>query len=231
MQEVAGPGGKETRTARLHALGSPRSRQTAHSDRPACTLSSPCRRRRPRSICSGVATERTSGGVTSFELMLRAGVEAVVKFDPVSRMPLAGDYPWFVLIEVSSQAGEGLRDVLETFSPRAREGPGARRHDRRQSRTGQSVLAHPRTVRRSAEARRRLDQARRVGAGRRGAGLSSRKPTRRYATHPGCAAGAVRPCRRRQYAFQRQPAGRRRQRAQFLARWAEVNAAWSTRSC
>ena len=29
----------------------------------------------------GIATERTSGGVTSFELMLRAGVEAVVKFD------------------------------------------------------------------------------------------------------------------------------------------------------
>ena len=33
----------------------------------------------------GIAIERTSGGVTSFELMPRAGVEAVVKFDSVSR--------------------------------------------------------------------------------------------------------------------------------------------------
>ncbi len=61
----------------------------------------------------GLATDRTSGGVTSFELMLRAGVEAVAKFDSVSRMPLAGDYPWFVLIELSSQAREGLRETME----------------------------------------------------------------------------------------------------------------------
>jgi FAD/FMN-containing dehydrogenase len=61
----------------------------------------------------GIASERTAGGVTSFELMLRAGVEAVVKFDSSSRMPLAGDDPWFVLIELSSQAQSGLREVME----------------------------------------------------------------------------------------------------------------------
>jgi FAD/FMN-containing dehydrogenase len=60
-----------------------------------------------------LATDRTAGGVTSFELMLRAGVEAVVNFDSNSRMPLTGDYPWFVLIELSSQASTGLREVLE----------------------------------------------------------------------------------------------------------------------
>ena len=60
-----------------------------------------------------LATDRTAGGVTSFELMLRWGVEAVVKYDANSRMPLAGDYPWFVLIELSSQARTGLREVLE----------------------------------------------------------------------------------------------------------------------
>ncbi|MEP6836423.1 MAG: FAD-binding oxidoreductase, partial [Bradyrhizobium sp.] len=60
-----------------------------------------------------LATDRTAGGVTSFELMLRSGVEAVVNFDSNSRMPLAGDYPWFVLIELSSQADTGLREVLE----------------------------------------------------------------------------------------------------------------------
>jgi FAD/FMN-containing dehydrogenase len=61
----------------------------------------------------GVATERTAGGVTSFEMMARSGVEAVVKHDASSRDPLASPYPWYVLIELSSQAREGLRDVLE----------------------------------------------------------------------------------------------------------------------
>jgi FAD/FMN-containing dehydrogenase len=61
----------------------------------------------------GLAEERTAGGVTSFELMLRSGVEAVVKFDAASRMPLAGPHPWFVLIELSSQVRSGLRAVME----------------------------------------------------------------------------------------------------------------------
>jgi FAD/FMN-containing dehydrogenase len=61
----------------------------------------------------GLAEERTAGGVTSFELMARSGVEAVVKFDSSSRMPLEGPHPWFVLIELSSQAHTGLRAVLE----------------------------------------------------------------------------------------------------------------------
>ncbi len=61
----------------------------------------------------GLAEERTSGGVTSFELMLRSGVEAVVKFDAASRMPLDGPHPWFVLIELSSQARIGLRETME----------------------------------------------------------------------------------------------------------------------
>jgi len=61
----------------------------------------------------GIATERTSGGVTSFEMMARSGIEAVVKHDASSRDPLAAPHPWYVLIELSSQAREGLRDVLE----------------------------------------------------------------------------------------------------------------------
>ena len=61
----------------------------------------------------GIATERTSGGVTSFEMMLRAGVDAVVKHDSASRNPLATPYPWYVLIELSSQARTGLRGVME----------------------------------------------------------------------------------------------------------------------
>ena len=55
----------------------------------------------------------TAGGVTSFELMARAGIEAVVKFDAASRDPLAGPYQWYVLIELSSQASSGLRETME----------------------------------------------------------------------------------------------------------------------
>src|SRR5450755_102953 len=61
----------------------------------------------------GIASERTAGGVTSFELMLRAGIDAVVKHDASSRNPLAGPHPWYVLVELSSQARDGLREVLE----------------------------------------------------------------------------------------------------------------------
>ena len=61
----------------------------------------------------GIASERTAGGVTSFELMARSGVDAVVKHDAASRNPLTGPHPWYVLIELSSQARSGLREVLE----------------------------------------------------------------------------------------------------------------------
>src|SRR5579862_808238 len=61
----------------------------------------------------GIATERTGGGVTSFELMTRSGVEAVVTHDAGSRDPLATAHPWYVLIELSSQARSGLRGVME----------------------------------------------------------------------------------------------------------------------
>lgn len=61
----------------------------------------------------GLAEERTSGGVTSFELMLRDGVDAVVKHDAASRNPLNQPHPWYVLIELSSQVSEGLRETME----------------------------------------------------------------------------------------------------------------------
>jgi FAD/FMN-containing dehydrogenase len=60
-----------------------------------------------------LAEDRTSGGVTSFEMMLREGVDAVVKHDAASRNPLAKPYPWYVLIELSSQSASGLRAVME----------------------------------------------------------------------------------------------------------------------
>lgn len=60
-----------------------------------------------------LAEERSAGGVTSFELMLRDGVDAVVKYDAASRNPLAEPHPWYVLVELSSQATVGLRESME----------------------------------------------------------------------------------------------------------------------
>jgi len=60
-----------------------------------------------------LALERTAGGVTSCELMVRGGIEAVVKYDAASRDPLGKPYPWYVLLELSSQADSGLRASME----------------------------------------------------------------------------------------------------------------------
>ncbi len=61
----------------------------------------------------GIATEMTAGGVTSFEIMTRRGIELVLTNASGCRDPLAAPHPWYVLIELSSQQREGLRDVLE----------------------------------------------------------------------------------------------------------------------
>jgi len=60
-----------------------------------------------------LAIKRTGGGVTSCELMARSGIEAVVKHDAVSRDPLAAPHPWYILLELSSQARGGLRETME----------------------------------------------------------------------------------------------------------------------
>ena len=61
----------------------------------------------------GLATDRSGGDVTSFELMLRMGVELVLKHGAGCRDPLPDVHPWYVLIELSSQARSGVRGVLE----------------------------------------------------------------------------------------------------------------------
>jgi D-lactate dehydrogenase (cytochrome) len=61
----------------------------------------------------GVATERTAGGVTSFELMTRLGIDAVLRHASGCRDPFTTSYDWYVLMELSSQARSGLRDMLE----------------------------------------------------------------------------------------------------------------------
>src|SRR5271166_4514925 len=61
----------------------------------------------------GLATERAAGSITSFELILRMGVELVLRHGAGCRDPLPDAHPWYVLIELSSQAGAGLRAALE----------------------------------------------------------------------------------------------------------------------
>jgi D-lactate dehydrogenase (cytochrome) len=61
----------------------------------------------------GIATERTSGGVTSFEIMTRAGIKLVLEHGAGTRDPLAAPHPWYALIELSSQQRDGLRDSME----------------------------------------------------------------------------------------------------------------------
>ena len=61
----------------------------------------------------GVATERTAGGVTSFEIMTRRGIELVLEHGAGCRDPLAAPHAWYVLMELSSQQRDGLRAVLE----------------------------------------------------------------------------------------------------------------------
>src|SRR4029453_2121670 len=61
----------------------------------------------------GLASERATGNVTSFELMLRLGIELVLRHGAGCRDPLPQPHPWYVLIELSSPARSGLRAVLE----------------------------------------------------------------------------------------------------------------------
>jgi D-lactate dehydrogenase (cytochrome) len=171
----------------------------------------------------GIASERTGGGVTSFELMLRLGIEAVLQYATGCRDPLNDAHPWYVLIELSSQARAGLRDTLEAIWHEGVErGLVADAANRRQPRADQGLLAHPRDVRRGAAPGRRLDQARHLGAGRACAGLHPRGRCGGDQAHPGRAAAAVRPSRRRQHPLQCGAAGRRRQ-SRVLERWHDVN--------
>src|SRR6476659_2684771 len=60
-----------------------------------------------------LAEERAGGSVTGFELMPRIALEFAVKHAPMCRDPLAGSHAWYVLLELSSQARDGLRVLIE----------------------------------------------------------------------------------------------------------------------
>lgn len=59
------------------------------------------------------AQARVGGMVTSFELIVREVIEFTLRHAHGTRDPLAGKHRWYVLMEVSSQHGEGLRESIE----------------------------------------------------------------------------------------------------------------------
>lgn len=59
------------------------------------------------------AQARAGGTVTSFELIVGDGIEFVLRHAHGTRDPLATKHPWYVLMEVSSQYGDGLRESVE----------------------------------------------------------------------------------------------------------------------
>jgi FAD/FMN-containing dehydrogenase len=60
-----------------------------------------------------LANERAGGSVTGFELIPRIALEFAVRHAPGCRDPLNGSHPWYVLLELSSQARDGLRAAIE----------------------------------------------------------------------------------------------------------------------
>src|SRR6516162_3502467 len=61
----------------------------------------------------GIAQEKSGGDVTSFEIMTREGIELVLRHGQGCRDPLVTPHAWYVLMELSSQRRDGLREVLE----------------------------------------------------------------------------------------------------------------------
>jgi len=59
------------------------------------------------------AQARVGGTVTSFELIVGDVIEFALKHAHGVRDPLVTKHPWYVLMEVSSQHGDGLRESVE----------------------------------------------------------------------------------------------------------------------
>jgi FAD/FMN-containing dehydrogenase len=65
--------------------------------------------------------DRTGGGATSFELIARILIDFAIRHGQGCRDPLPSPHPWYVLLELSSQAREGLRATLEELLAEAAE--------------------------------------------------------------------------------------------------------------
>ncbi len=70
----------------------------------------------------GLAGDLAGAGLTGFELIGRTPLGFSLAFAPAAAPPLSGDWPWHVLIDVSSgRSQEDARDLLETLLSRGLE--------------------------------------------------------------------------------------------------------------
>ncbi len=60
-----------------------------------------------------LARASAGGQITAFELIPRIGIEFVLKHASGTRDPLEKSYPWYVLLELSSQNQHGLDELLQ----------------------------------------------------------------------------------------------------------------------
>ena len=68
-----------------------------------------------------LANELAGDSITGFELMPRIGFDFMRQYLPDRRDPLAAPHSWYVLIELSSQASEGLPEAMQELLGRAAE--------------------------------------------------------------------------------------------------------------
>jgi D-lactate dehydrogenase (cytochrome) len=68
-----------------------------------------------------LATEFAGDSITGFELMPRIGFDLMQQYMRERRDPLPDPHPWYVLIELSSQASEGLPEAMQELLSEAVE--------------------------------------------------------------------------------------------------------------
>jgi D-lactate dehydrogenase (cytochrome) len=68
-----------------------------------------------------LANELAGDSITGFEFMPRIGFDFMREFMPDRRDPLPSPHPWYVLIELSSQATEGLPEAMQELLAKAAE--------------------------------------------------------------------------------------------------------------
>jgi FAD/FMN-containing dehydrogenase len=68
-----------------------------------------------------LASELAGDSITGFEFMPRIAFDFMRRYMPERRDPLPNPHPWYVLIELSSQASEGLPEAMQELLSKAVE--------------------------------------------------------------------------------------------------------------
>ena len=114
-----------------------------------------------------LAMDHAGAALTAFELIGQRPYDFTLLHAPGVVRPLSGDWPWYVLMQISS--GRSAEDAQGPHRggalSRPRAGDRRRCSDCGEHRAGRCLLEFPRAAARGAEARRRLDQARHLCAG------------------------------------------------------------------